>query len=64
MPVEKLKNFLDKNLVKYTLCSHSPAFTAQEIAAKSHIPGNAFAKTVMIKIAGFSASKPLVQIFS
>ncbi len=50
MPVQKLKKFLDNNKVKYTVCSHSPAFTAQEIAAKVHIPGDAFAKTVMIKI--------------
>ena len=35
MPVQKLKNYLDEQKVKYTVCSHSPAFTAQEIAAKT-----------------------------
>lgn len=50
MPVQKLKKFLDENQVKYTVCSHSPAYTAQEIAAKAHISGDSFAKTVLIKI--------------
>jgi Ala-tRNA(Pro) deacylase len=52
MPVEKLKKYLDTEGVKYTVCSHSPAFTAQEIAAKAHVSGDVFAKTVMIKIKG------------
>jgi Ala-tRNA(Pro) deacylase len=52
MPVEKLKKFLDENQVKYTVCSHSVAYTAQEIAAKTHVSGDVFAKTVMIKIDG------------
>lgn len=50
MPVKKLKDFLDKNKVKYLSCTHSPAFTAQEIAAASHIPGKELAKTVIIKV--------------
>lgn len=52
MPVEKLKKFLDENNIKYVLCAHSTAFTAQEIAAKTHISGDVFAKTVIIKIDG------------
>jgi Ala-tRNA(Pro) deacylase len=52
MPVQKLKDFLDDNGVKYTLISHSPAFTAQEIAESVHIPGKWLAKTVMVKIDG------------
>jgi len=52
MPVEKLRRFLDDNHVKYVRISHSPAFTAQEIAAKAHIPGKELAKTVMVKIDG------------
>ncbi len=50
MPVQKLKDFLDDNGVKYTLISHSPAFTAQEIAESAHVPGKWLAKTVMVKI--------------
>ena len=52
MPVRKLKEFLDSNTVKYVSIKHSPAFTAQEIAATSHIPGREMAKTVMIRIDG------------
>jgi len=50
MPVAKLKAFLDDNQVKYRTISHSPAFTAQEIAASAHVPGRELAKTVMVKI--------------
>ncbi|HVO74264.1 MAG TPA: YbaK/EbsC family protein, partial [Ignavibacteriaceae bacterium] len=50
MPVKKLKEFLDKNKIKYISISHSPAYTAQEIAAMAHIPGKELAKTVMIKL--------------
>ena len=49
MPVQKLKSFLDKEGVKYVTIQHSPAYTAQEIAAAAHIRGKQVAKTVMIK---------------
>jgi Ala-tRNA(Pro) deacylase len=52
MPVKKLKEFLDQSGVKYISISHSPAFTAQEIAASAHIPGKELAKTVMVKLDG------------
>jgi len=52
MPSQKLISFLDQNKVKYITIKHSAAFTAQEIAAVSHIPGKILAKTVMIKIGG------------
>ncbi len=52
MPVTKLKEFLDRENVKYVSIRHSPAFTAQEIAASAHIPGKELAKTVMVKIDG------------
>ena len=35
MPVQKLKQFLDDNRVKYVAIRHSPAFTAQEIAPQA-----------------------------
>jgi Ala-tRNA(Pro) deacylase len=50
MPVQKLKEFLDTHGVKYVMIQHSPAFTAQEIAASAHVPGKELAKTVMVKI--------------
>ena len=52
MPLKKLKDFLDNQGVKYTVISHSSAFTAQEIAASAHVPGKDMAKTVMVKIDG------------
>jgi Ala-tRNA(Pro) deacylase len=52
MPVKKLKDFLDKNNVKYVTIKHSSAYTAQEIAAKAHISGKKLAKTVMINVDG------------
>ena len=50
MPLNKLKEFLDKENVKYVSISHSTAYTADEIAASAHIPGKDLAKTVMVKI--------------
>ncbi len=55
MPVRKLKEFLDKEGVKYVTQSHSTAYTAQEVAARAHIPGQEMAKTVMVKIDGHMA---------
>ena len=52
MPVKKLKDFLDDHGVKYVSIAHSKAYTAQEIAAKTHIPGKDVAKTVMVKLDG------------
>jgi Ala-tRNA(Pro) deacylase len=52
MPAKKLKRFLDENQVRYVSIQHSPAYTAQEIAASAHIPGRELAKTVMVKIDG------------
>ena len=55
MPVRTLKAFLDEHGIKYVTLSHSPAYTAQEIAATAHIPGKEMAKTVMIKLDGVMA---------
>jgi Ala-tRNA(Pro) deacylase len=52
MPVKKLKDFLDKENIRYVTTSHSPAYTAHEVAACAHIPGKELAKTVMVKIEG------------
>lgn len=52
MPAKRLKEFLDSNHIKYVSIVHSPAFTAQEVAASAHIPGREMVKTVMIKIEG------------
>jgi Ala-tRNA(Pro) deacylase len=55
MPVKKLKEFLDSHRVKYISITHSPAYTAQEIAACAHIPGKDLAKTVMVRADGTMA---------
>jgi Ala-tRNA(Pro) deacylase len=50
MPVERLKEYLDEEHVKYVTIEHSKAYTAQEVAASAHIPGKEMAKTVMMKV--------------
>ncbi len=52
MPIRKLIQELDRHDVKYVLLSHSPAFTAQEVAESAHIPGKELAKTVVVKLDG------------
>ncbi len=52
MPVDRLRKYLEENHVEYMTVSHSPAFTAQEIAARAHVPGKDVAKTVMVKLDG------------
>jgi len=52
MPATKLKEFLVSQNVKYVNISHSAAYTAQEIAASAHIPGQELAKTVMVRLDG------------
>ncbi len=49
MPIQKLRQFLDENGVKYIVITHSKAFTSQGIAATAHISGNELAKAVMLK---------------
>jgi Ala-tRNA(Pro) deacylase len=50
MPATKLKELLDREQVKYLSIAHSPAYTAQEIAASAHISGREIAKTVIVKL--------------
>lgn len=55
MPATKLKNYLDKEGVKYMTIAHSRAYTAAETAAAAHISGHDFAKTVMVNLDGHLA---------
>tara|TARA_R110002111_G_scaffold53526_3_gene93003 strand:- start:592 stop:1065 length:474 start_codon:yes stop_codon:yes gene_type:complete len=50
MPVKRLREYLDSHDVMYVVISHSPAYTAQEIARAAHVPGQEMAKTVMVKL--------------
>lgn len=50
MPATKLMAFLDANQLKYSVLTHSTAYTAPEIASLAHIRGQDLAKTVIVKI--------------
>jgi Ala-tRNA(Pro) deacylase len=52
MPATRIKEFLDHERVKYVSIKHSPAYTAQEIAASAHVRGKELVKTVMVKLDG------------
>ncbi len=52
MPVKTLKAFLDRENIKYISIVHSPAYTAQEVAASAHVTGREFAKTVIVQLDG------------
>jgi Ala-tRNA(Pro) deacylase len=52
MPAKKLREFLDSQKVPYETIEHPLAFTAQQIAAITHIRGRELAKTVIVKLDG------------
>ena len=52
MLAKTLKEFLDQRKVKYVTISHSPAYTAHEVAESAHVSGRILAKTVMTVIDG------------
>jgi Ala-tRNA(Pro) deacylase len=52
MAATRLQEFLDSHQVKYSTIKHSPAYTAQEIAAVTHIPGEELAKSIIVKLDG------------
>lgn len=52
MPIQRLKEYLDNQKVKYVIIKHSEYYTAQEVAASAHVPGKELAKTVMVKLDG------------
>jgi Ala-tRNA(Pro) deacylase len=52
MIVAKLKDFLKKHNVPYSIIKHPTAYTAQETAESAHISGTQIAKTVIVNIDG------------
>lgn len=50
MPVAKLTSFLDDNNIEYAVINHSPAFTAREVGATTHVLRREVAKTVVVKL--------------
>jgi Ala-tRNA(Pro) deacylase len=52
MPIQKLREFLDSHHLGYVVISHSVAYTAQGVAALTHISGKELAKTVIVQVDG------------
>jgi Ala-tRNA(Pro) deacylase len=52
MPMRPRLDCLNRPQVQYLSISHSPAYTAQAIAAPSHMPGNELANTVIVQLNG------------
>ena len=52
MPFQQLINYLNTHHAKYSIEVHSPAYTAQEVAERSHVHGMNMAKVVVLKIEG------------
>lgn len=52
MALAKLTDYLDTHHVRYALISHSPAYTAPEIAESAHVPGRELAKVLIVRIDG------------
>jgi len=50
MATRRILEFLDGSSVRYIRITHSPAFTAQEVAESVHIPGRYMAKTVVVRV--------------
>jgi len=48
----RLKQFLDDNGAAYTVVQHDPAFTAQQLAARMHVPGRELVKVVVVRLDG------------
>ncbi len=50
MSINQVTQFLDAHNIRYVTITHSPAYTAQEIAAHALLPGDELAKTVIVKL--------------
>jgi Ala-tRNA(Pro) deacylase len=44
----KISEYLKENGVYFSIHEHSPAYTAQEVAAEEHVSGNLLAKAVVV----------------
>ena len=50
MPVNKLNDYLLEQRAEFTTLTHSPAFTAPEVAQSAHIKGKHLLKVVMVNV--------------
>jgi len=48
----QIKQYLEQQKVDYQLLSHRPTFTAQQMAAEEHVPGQNVAKPVIVRADG------------
>jgi len=55
---QSIEHFLGDQHVPYSVLHHPPAYTAQEEAASTHVPGGEWAKTV----ACFADNQPLLAV--
>jgi Ala-tRNA(Pro) deacylase len=46
----RLKSYLDEHGIDYQVFYHQRVYTAQEVAATLHVPGNELAKVVMVMV--------------
>jgi Ala-tRNA(Pro) deacylase len=53
-----ISEYLNRNHARYSVLSHSTAYTAQEEAAAAHVPGNEWAKTVVC----FADDQPVLAV--
>lgn len=47
---QEIKDYLKDHNVSYATISHTPAFTASQIAQAAHIPGKHLGKSVIVKL--------------
>lgn len=52
MATRRIREYLDGNHVRYVVISHSPAYTASQVAESTHIRGKSMAKVVVVVIDG------------
>lgn len=52
MPIDRIRQYLDEEKIKYVSINHSSAYTAQETAECAHISGNEMAKVVVVNADG------------
>lgn len=52
MDAHRVRKYLVSHGVHYEVEHHSPAYTAQEVAAVEHLPGRKFAKPVIVNADG------------
>lgn len=51
-PNDRLRRFLDEQHADYQVLPHREAFTAQEVAGASHVPGREVAKVLVVRESG------------